>query len=233
MNKSFRSITNVRLATLVVGIGVLTGSFSIADDLPVIYKCDFEHGSDQWAPTDSAAWKIDKSLTDDAVYSQFKKKSNYTPPFRSPFNRSLVKEISVGDFQIDVDVLSTHKDYNHRDACLFFGYQNASQFYYVHLGKKADPHANQIFIVNKAARTKISKTTTPGTDWDDKWHHVRIKRDVEKGSIEIFYDDMKKPVMTAVDKHFQWGQVGLGSFDDTTAWNNFVLRGKKVESKKR
>ena len=30
--------------------------------------------------------------------------------------------------------------------------------------------------------------------------------------------DMQKPVMTAVDKTFTWGQVGVGSFDDTGNW---------------
>ncbi len=44
---------------------------------------------------------------------------------------------------------------------------------------------------------------------------------------------MKEPVMTANDKNFKWGQVGVGSFDDTTAWNDFVLRGEQVELKKK
>ncbi|MEC9092045.1 MAG: hypothetical protein VX438_05010, partial [Planctomycetota bacterium] len=118
---------------------------SRAEELPILYRCDFDKGATDWNPTDPAAWKIDKTLRADAVYSQFKKKSQYDPPFRSPYNISLLTKLTVQSFQIDVDVLSTHKDYNHRDACLFFGYQNPSQFYYVHLGKKADPHANQIF----------------------------------------------------------------------------------------
>lgn len=197
--------------------------------LPVIYRCDFDKGAADWQPTDESAWKIDKTIADDPVYLQFKKRSDYNPPHRSPYNISLVKDVKVGSFQIDVDVLSTHEDYGHRDACLFFGYQNPGQFYYVHLGKKADPHANQIFIVNQAARTKISLTTTEGTDWDDQWHHVRIKRDVETGTIEVYFDDMDQPAMTAKDQTFRWGQVGLGSFDDTTAWNNFVLRGQRIE----
>lgn len=198
------------------------------EKLPIVYQTDFENGAGDWKPTDAAAWKIDKSLkSGDAVYSQFKKRSNYKPPHRSPLNMSLVNDIQVGSFQLDVKVLSTHEDYNHRDACLFFGYQNPGQFYYVHLGKRADPHANQIFIVNKAARTKISTTTTKGTDWDDQWHHVRIKRDIKSGSIEIYFDDMTKPVMTATDRNFLKGQIGLGSFDDTTAWNDLVLRGDK------
>ena len=50
-----------------------------------------------------------------------------------------------------------------------------------HLGKKTDDHANQIFIVNAAPRQKISTTTTPGTNWDDAWHHVKIVRRVADG----------------------------------------------------
>ena len=161
------------------------------------------------------------------VYSQFKKEHTYEPPFRSPFHISLVKGVRVADFVLDVDVHSTHEDYGHRDTCLFFGYQDPAHFYYVHLGKKTDDHANQIFIVNGAARTKISTKTTPGTDWDDQWHHVRIERQVEDGSIRIYFDDMTNPIMTAQDKSFLWGQVGLGSFDDTSDWDNLRLRGER------
>jgi hypothetical protein len=40
---------------------------------------------------------------------------------------------------------------------------------------------------------------------------------------------MTKPAMTAKDKTFASGQVGLGSFDDTSDWDDFALRGRKVE----
>ena len=39
-------------------------------------------------------------------------------------------------------------------------------------------------------------------------------RKVADGTIEIYFDDMKKPLMTANDKTFAWGQIGLGTFDD-------------------
>ena len=189
---------------------------------------DLFQSAAHWSPTDTTAWKIKKaskgSLTGQ-VYSQFKKKSNYKPPHRSPLNISWLKGVKVAQFQLDVDVLSTHKDYPHRDACLFFGFQDPAHFYYVHLGKKTDDHANQIFIVNGKPRTKISTKTTPGTNWDDKWHHVRIIRQPADGTIQVYFDDMKKPIMTASDKTFTSGRVGLGSFDDTTDWANFNLRG--------
>ena len=197
-------------------------------DLPQVYSDDFEQGAKQWQPTDESAWKVQQ--TDKGqVYSQFKKRSDYSPPHRSPYNISLLKDRLVSDFQLDVQVRSTHPDYGHRDVCLFFGYQDPAHFYYVHLGKKTDAHANQIFIVNDKPRTKISTKTTDGTDWDDKWHHVRIVRNTESGDIAVYFDDLETPVMTAQDKTFTWGQVGLGSFDDTGAWDDFQLRGLKVE----
>lgn len=196
--------------------------------LPTVFQTDFSSGIAEWELKDTD-WKVKKTPDGNAVFSQFTKASTYQPTVRSPFHQALLKEKIVTDFQLDVRVLSTHPDYKHRDACLFFGYQSPTQFYYVHLGKKTDPYANQIFIVNNADRVKISLTTTPGTDWDDDWHNVRIERDVASGDIKVFFDDMEKPVMTANDKTFVTGRVGLGSFDDTADWDDFKLLGKVLE----
>ena len=135
----------------------------------------------------------------------------------------------MGNFVLDLKFQSTKKDYGHRDLCLFFGFQDPSHLYYVHFGKKTDDHANQIFIVNDKPRTKISTKTTEGTNWDDEWHHARIVRDVESGRIEIYFDDMKTPVMTATDKTFTWGKVGVGSFDDTGRFDDVYLFGDVVK----
>jgi hypothetical protein len=201
-----------------------------ADELPVVFQEDFEKGADHWQPLDAKQWQI-KKTDKGQVYSQHEKKSEYKPPHRSPTNVALLKDVTVGDLELTAKVLSTHPDYGHRDAVIVFGYQDPAHFYYVHLGKQADDHANQIFIVNGAARTKISLTSTSGTNWDDKWHTVRVVRKVESGEIEIYYDDMTKPVMTAKDKMFAWGRIGVGTFDDTSDWDDIVVRGTAVEKK--
>jgi hypothetical protein len=198
-----------------------------AGELPRLFQDDFTKGADNWQPTDAAAWKVVKS-DKGAYYSQFQQ-SKYKTLVRSPFNFSLIKDVKVTDFVFETKAQSTGKDVPHRDMCLFFGYQDASHFYYVHIAKKGDDHANQIFIVNGADRVKISTKTTPGTPWDDKWHDIKIVRKVGDGSIEIFWDDMKTPIMTANDKTFTWGQVGVGSFDDTGNWTDVKLSGKRYE----
>jgi len=51
------------------------------------------------------------------------------------------------------------------------------------------------------------------------------------GTIEIYFDDMQKPVMTANDNIFAYGRIGVGTFDDTADWDDITLRGTKVEAK--
>lgn len=197
----------------------------------MVFFDDFESGcADRWQSGDANAWRVEQQ-GGGFVYNQFQA-SKITNPFRAPFNRSMIKDITVGSFVFDVQVQSTTKDYPHRDMCLYFGYQDPAHMYYVHLGKRMDSHANNIFIVNGSPRTKISKTTTEGTNWDDEWHRVRIVRDVKSGSIRIYFDDMTNPVMTAEDKTFRWGQVGVGTFDDTGRFDNVYLFGEQVEEPK-
>ena len=197
--------------------------------LPLVFSDDFESGAAKnWKVTDPQAWKVVEQ-NGNHVFALTKKKSDFEPPVRSPYNRALVEDVIVGDLVLDVRLQSTEPDYGHRSLVLFFGYQDDAHLYYVHFGKKTDDHANQIFIVNDAPRKKISTKTTPGTDWDDEWHHARVVREVESGRIEVYFDDMDEPVMTAEDKTFTWGQVGIGSFDDRGRFDRVLVYGDQVE----
>jgi hypothetical protein len=215
---------------LALGLLLIVSAAITDEKLPIVFQEDFEKGAGHWQPQDPAQWEVKKTENGN-VYSQHKKQSAYKPPHRAPTNVSLLKDVALSDMEFTGRVRSTHPDYGHRDAVVFFGYQDPAHFYYVHLGKQADDHANQIFIVNGADRKKISLTSTTGTNWDDNWHTVRVVRKPADGTIEIYFDDMQKPVMTAKDTTFAHGRIGVGTFDDTADWDDIVLRGKKVESK--
>ena len=217
--------------TFLISLVLFTSSVLRADefDLPVVTTENFNKGATNWEPKDPSAWKVVKQ-GDNSFYSMFKD-SSYKPEVRSPVNFALLKEVTVSDFVLDVDMRSTQEVYGHQDLCLFFGYQDPSHFYYVHLGREADAHANSIFLVNGEPRVSIAQKRTDGTAWTKDWHHVRIKRDTSKGTIEVYFDDMKKPVMTTVDKHFLHGRIGIGSFDDTGDFDNLSLRGKLHKDK--
>jgi hypothetical protein len=213
-----------------IGLGVLVvGVFAptlAAAELPEVTREDFEQGADRWRPTDAKSWKV-LETPEGKVYNLFAD-SKYAPKHRSPVNIAILDDTVVGDFSLDLKLQSTVEDYNHRSLVIVFGYQDPSHFYYVHFGKKTDDHANQIFIVNDAPRVKISTKTTPGTNWDDAWHRVKITRNVADGAIAVYFDNMQEPVMTAVDKTFAWGKIGVGAFDDLGNFDDIVLRGQRV-----
>lgn len=193
-------------------------------------KEDFSKGADAWEPTDATAWKITEVDGDNKVFELTKKNSDYKPPHRSPFNIALRKDLQFGDFELTAKVKTTHESYGHRDLCFFFGHQDASHFYYVHLGQETDDHANQIFIVNGAPRTKISTKTTKGTPWkDDTWHTVKLVRKASTGMIQVYFDNMDTPVMEATDKTFTTGRIGVGSFDDTGMWDDIEIVGAPLK----
>jgi hypothetical protein len=207
---------------------VVIGALLVRADAPKpLFEDDFSAGLERWKPTDPKAWKVVETKGGKALSQHAQ--SKYKPRHRSPFNYALVKGLVVGDFVLEARVRSTARDYGHRDTCLFFGWQSPEKFYYAHLAKKADDHANQVFLVHDKPRVKISKTTTEGTNWTDGWHRVKVVRKADDGTIEVFFDDMKKPVMTAIDKTFAWGQVGVGSFDDTAEWRDVKVSGVRVE----
>ncbi|MBN1420184.1 MAG: hypothetical protein JXP34_15500 [Planctomycetes bacterium] len=196
--------------------------------LPLLFQDDFESGkADRWEPGDSAAWKVVRD-GERTVYSLFRQ-SKYEPPHRSPLNMSLIRGLYVSDFVLDLEVRSTKEDYPHRDLCLFFGFQDRDRYYYVHLGLRNDDHSNSVFIVNRAPRTNIVKTRAEGTPWEERYHRVRIVRRIESGEILVYFDDMEKPRMTAVDRTFAWGLVGVGSFDDIGNFDDVRLWAKGID----
>lgn len=202
-----------------------------AEELEVLVAESFESGADAWEPTDAKKWQIDELDGGNHVYHLLGK-SDYKPPHRSPHSISLLKDAIVGDFVLTAKVQTLQTSRAHRDMCLFFGYQDPSNFYYVHLGQKTDPHANQIFLVKDAPRVAISEKTNDGTPWKDKtWHNVKIVRKVDEGLIEIYFDDMQNPQMVTHNTDFTWGRVGLGSFDDLGLWDDIELRGVWADGK--
>lgn len=198
----------------------------IPDGYQLLYEQNFESEAAiyDFEMTDPAAWRIQK---DSAGTLELFGKSDYQARVRSPFNIALIKNRIFGDFVLEVNLAQSGREYGHRDLCLFFSAKDPTNFYYVHLATTADDHANNIFLVNDAPRVKIASKTSAGTNWGptNSWHKARIERKVEEGTIKVYFDDMRVPVMEATDKHFEVGRIGFGSFDDTGRFDNIKIWG--------
>lgn len=164
--------------------------------------------------SDPQAWRYSTALGKGGL--ELFQQSQYAPRVRSPVNIALIAGRQFGDFILEAELVQTGKEYGHRDMCVFFGFKDPSNFYYVHLATQADEHAHNIFIVNDEPRVKIATKTTPGVQWGlGVWHKVRLERRVADGSVKVFFDEGPEPIMEATDVHFDHGQIGFGSFDDT------------------
>jgi hypothetical protein len=233
----------IRIASLAMTLGLFSVHWAFAaDPLPVVYADDFEKGIDRWepigpSPAGSPIAGVEVKGADGKPTKVLRALGNskYEPPFRSPPNVALLKDVNVGDFEITAKVQSTNPGAGpHRDMCVIWGYQDPSHFYYVHFGAVNTPDTNscQIFIVNDAARKPITVKQVEGTPWNDGWIDVKVTRNVETGETNVYFDDMDEPIMTAKDTTFTWGRVGLGTFDDNGNWDDFELKGVKVDPPK-
>jgi hypothetical protein len=205
--------------------------------LPEGYKLLYEQqfNSDaalnDFVMTDPSAWKF--AADDKGGALELVQQSQYVPAVRSPVNIALIADRVFGDFILEADLVQTGKEYGHRDMCLYFGFQNPTNFYYTHIATAADDHAHNVFVVKNAPRTKIAKETTKGVNWGlNNWHRVRLERKASDGTIKVYFDDMTKPIMVAEDKNFGAGYVGFGSFDDTGKVDNIRIWGPGAEARK-
>jgi hypothetical protein len=180
------------------------------------------------AVSDPAVWKF---VADEAgneflrlEYDRKKYKSTYAPKHRSPVHIALLKVAPLSDFVMDVELMSTTETYGHQDLCIFFGFESPEKYYYAHLAPTPDANAHNVFVVNNAPRKNLLEPQKKGVTWKaDTWHTVRLVRRASTGLIEVYFDDLTKPVLKAEDKTFASGFVGFGSFDDTGRFRRVKL----------
>jgi len=87
-----------------------------------------------------------------------------------------------------------------------------------------------IGLVDGADRVKINAEPAGASVFrltDREWHAFKVVCDAETGEIRAYLDDMTEPILTARDRTLGHGLVGVGSFDDTGAFDDLKLRGAR------
>lgn len=216
--------SKMSLGILIPALMICLGSSSLQAEETILFQDDFEDGTDRWDIVDPLSWKLEKHGMGESL-SIIRRESEYEPKVRSPRHIALIKDIEVDSFELTFKVKNTKNTGNHRDCCVFFNYQDPTNYYYIHLGAKPDQNSGQVFIVKDAPRTNLTNNEKL-TPWSDGWHTVKLVRDADKGTIEIYFDDMTTPHLSVNDKRFGKGRIGIGSFDDMDAFDEVVLRSK-------
>jgi hypothetical protein len=214
-------LVSVLLLIPLAGCGAGSGERSMA----VVAAFDFETGSaPDWRPNDPAHWRI----ADDHGSKVYE----LTAPgaqgaVRAPTSISVLAAPDVGAFELtgrlrcDTDPATAV-----RDMCVVFHYRDPTHFCYVHFAGTSDEVHNIIGLVDGADRVKINVEPAGGSVFrltDRAWHAFKVTCDAA-GEIRAYLDDMGTPILTARDTTLARGLVGVGSFDDTGAFDDIVLR---------
>jgi hypothetical protein len=119
----------------------------------------------------------------------------------------------------------------YRDAVIIFGWQDETHFYYAHLSGATDEWHNALVRVDGQTRKSLVPVgqRPPPTLKDKAWHKVDVLRDAKAGTIEVYvdaYDASARPVFRVVDRAYEWGHIGVGSFDDHASFANVKIEGE-------
>lgn len=191
----------------------------------LVILSDFETGTASgWVPNDPSHWRV----VDDHGSKVYELTAPGAPgPVRAPTSISVLAGHDVsslefsGRLRCDTDPAAAV-----RDMCVFFHYQDPTHFYYVHFAGSSDEVHNIIGLVDGADRVKINAEPA-GTSvfrlTDRTWHTFKVTCDGPTGEIRAYLDDMTVPILTARDRTLSRGLVGVGSFDDTGAFDDLKL----------
>jgi hypothetical protein len=193
---------------------------------PLVVSSDFESGAaDGWVPDDPAHWRV-VAEAGSKVYALTA--PGLPGPVRAPASRSVLAGPDVGSFEFTGRLrCATDPATAVRDMCVIFHYRDPTHFYYVHFAGTSDDVHNIIGLVDGADRVKINLEPAGGSVFrltDLAWHPFKVTCDARTGEIRAYLDDLSVPILTARDVTLPHGLVGVGSFDDTGAFDDLVLR---------
>jgi hypothetical protein len=183
-----------------------------------------------WSPVTPAKWRFpgrEVVLAEAGVAR---------PGPRRPFEYAILNKGPVfGSVRITGSVrLDTPVEITNRDVIIVFGHRSDTEFYYAHLSSDNTiyPH-NGIFVVNNADRVRIEDQwngvigAQPAVS-DAAWHRVEVVHCATTGEIAVYVDGENIPRMTALDKTFNSGRVGFGSFDNIGRLRDLRVTGTAV-----
>ncbi len=176
---------------------------------------DFEEGGRlEWTPKTPSRWQID---TDSGDHSYRINTTDFLNDGDMLGEYSLLAGHVFGDFTMAVSVRSDELSSNSAaDAAVVFGYQNATNYYYVMLNVAAQ--WTQVFQVVNGVRTALATSSVPGLALD---RYTTVVLTLESQALRVEVGG--STVMTASLQTAGHGAVGLGSYNDAALFDDFSI----------
>jgi len=189
-----------------------------------VFVDSFAAGLAAWELLTPGSWRIRDEA--EAAVLVLAKPGKQRPPVRRPGEYALVKGMEWGDVTLTVKVHTLcPPSVKGRDVCILFGMQDETHFYYAHLCSDSNGRTHNVVMkVAGKKRLAITKEKRPEARLSDSWHTVRVFHGRD-GTIKVWMDDLDTPLMTAFDKSYPGGAVGLGAFDDPAEFDDVQVTG--------
>lgn len=188
------------------------------------FQDDFQSGiGSQWSAKTPEKWGSAKEGNNS--FCCLKEPGQPDQGIRRPTEYLLLENYTFGDFDFKCRVrCDAPVDARYRDVVIIFGYKDDSHFYYVQFSNISDDLHNTIMLVDGDSRTRVSKDIHEPTLIDQDFHNVEVKR--EKSKIEVYFNS--ELIMQAEDDKFQFGKLGIGSFDDIASFDDVQVLGRVI-----
>lgn len=195
---------------------------------------DFALGelTDDWAPRTPQLWRIAHEGNRRLLQMAVPPERPMMPGVRRPQEYALYNKYEFRSFSLSCRVRADRDvSVSARDAVIIFGRRDDTHLYYVHLSGVSDEWHNALVRVDGDTRVSLVPPAErpPPTLADAAWHKVDVLRDVDKGTIAVYvdaYDETARPVFQVTDRTYEWGRIGLGSFDDHASFTHIQIEGQ-------
>lgn len=184
----------------------------------------FSDGLNRWEPLNEAHWSVEQ--VEDQAVLRLEQTGPQRPPVRRPGEYALVRGEAWSNVTLAVRARSLEPtEKKGRDIVLIFGYRDDTHFYYAHLSNDSNGTVHNVIMkVAGETRGAIHREERPEPRLTDGWHDIRVTH-LADGTIEVWMDDLEQPLMTARDRDYPGGRVGIGSFDDRAEFGRVVVEG--------
>lgn len=190
---------------------------------------DFSAGTDRWQPLNAKDWEVRQD--GDNPYLALIKVPPLRPGVRRPAEYALVKDKRWQDVTLNLRLMSLRpKTLNGRDCVVIFGWRDDTHFYYAHISNDSNGTVHNVLMKvdgDQRGAIQVEKKPEPRLK-KDGWHNVKLLHQAD-GTIKLWVDDLDQPLMTAKDTSYPDGAVGVGSFDDTAAFDDVKVEGTLVK----
>ncbi len=194
---------------------------------------DLAEPSDAWAFRTPSLWWIAEEEGRKFLQMGIPPKRPTMAGIRRPQEYAIYSNYEFRSFNLSCQVrIDREITVAARDACIIFGRQDNTHMYYAHLSSLSDGGAHNVLMrVDGQTRRSLLPPglQPPPAIRDGNWHQVSVIRDADTGRIRVYVDARSlndPPVFDVVDKTYEWGFIGLASFDDHASFARVLIEGQ-------